>query len=234
MRTLSAPQNISNEILHLLTREENASFIDRIAEKYTFNEEHVFRLSALIGCAISGTLALGELAKALEEELPIGEKLSREIVLRILLELLYPYWPLFPQIDEAIANLGGTVPMEKPAMPRIGEPGGAEESMAYPTVIMAKKEEPELFGGDFEIPAPPVPCGAQQSTIGKQRAAALERDVPWSPQQKSDVTRYALPVTSAKTVAKPGDVARLLDANILKKPPEAEPKIIGNVVDLSN
>jgi hypothetical protein len=207
------PEQIPNNIFAILTREENSGLIDGIVSEFHIPEDKISLLSAVCAHAIMRTLPLASLQDAVKEELAVADNSAKKIALAILLRILYPYWPLYPSIDKAIEALGGKVPTLKPAMQTIAS--AAPKVMEYPAVPTAATEDaPELLGG-LEIPAPPVP---KQGSVDGKPDIALERDVPWQAPPTSRL-RPAGAQTGAQvresTVAKPGDVAKLLEKNLI-------------------
>lgn len=203
----------------MLVREENLAFLDSLEKKYSLTEEQASSLTTIIMHVTIGTLPTQKLSAAIKENLGIDSEKAKMISLAILQDHLYPFWPLFPDIDATIKELGGKIPAEKPAMPRLGGEEKKEEAVAYPEMQSGGTlEVPELFGG-MEIPVPPLPHSASGQLASGNRA--LERDVPWTPPEKN------------KFVARPGDISKLLEKNLIQNRQGAEPKIKGNVVDLS-
>lgn len=249
MQNQPLPETISDEVFAMLTRAENAAFIDQQAARYHLDEGEVASLSATIGRAMMGTVPLSALADTLEEEIGFEKEEACELALTILLELFYPFWPLFPQIDDAIRRFGGVVPKEKPARPVIqGRRHEGAMPIAYPTAT-PRTETLELFGGDIPVPPPPpMPRMQSGQGVGFRGQGMGERDIPWKPgpqpstlnpdsqvAQSNEIEdpRRSRDPQPSRNVARPGEVARLLDANIIKKPENTEPRIDKNVVDLS-
>lgn len=104
----------------------------------------------------------------------------------------------------------------------------------YPQVPISKTaEKPELLGG-LDIPVPPAPRTQNQDSRFKIQEVS-ERDIPWQPKPKYET--YNLKAENLRSVARPGDVAKLLEKNLIKTGDDSEngnnPGVQGNIVDLS-
>ncbi|MDP2598907.1 MAG: hypothetical protein Q8P49_03700 [Candidatus Liptonbacteria bacterium] len=211
MDFLKIPQHISDETFLILTREDTAALIESIAEEFGVATDHTGKISAIAGRAIMRVLPLAQVAPALQEKLGVEKETAQHIALAILLKILYPFWPLYPDIDGVIKSLGGEVPTEKPPMPKLSQE--PMEPISYPVTKKVMNQEPELFGG-LEIPVPPAPKNGNQRPAGGNRI--LERDVPWTPQNFTNDQRLTTD-NGKQNIAKPGDVAKLLEKSLLKE-----------------
>jgi len=231
MPTEATQKPLSREFDLLLRRPENFEAIDKIAKSFSLEEDQVFYLSAAVGQVIKGMIPLEELGREIEDYVVVDKDTSYRIALDVLLTMLYSYWPLFPSIDEVIKNLGGEVPTEKPAMPKELLEGSPVVEYPAPVSEVAA-EKPALLGG-LEIPLPPEPRSSEQKIASNQAPTMVmpERDVPWKPEPKIANS----PVDTPKNVARPGDVASLLEKNLIKtyEDQAKDPRIKGNVVDLT-
>lgn len=207
MQLPKMPEKISDETFRILTREENAAIVERLEQVHGLDEDETPKFSAILAHVFMGTVPLEKLEETLEENLDLFPEDAKNLTRDVILEMFYPHWRRFPNIDEVLVGVGGKIPEQKPMPPMLG--GGGEEAatVSYPKAPQTQEAKtPELFGGEEDaVPRPPSPRAASN-----QRPRAdngVERDVPWIPQ---------------KNVARPDDVAKLLEENLLRKPDETK------------
>lgn len=226
------PENIPDDIFEILTKEENIELVDRLTKKYDVDEDRVWRFSALLARLVLSTVPLNQLVNVLQEKLQLSSEKAKSLALDVAYEFLWPLSWKLQGVDRLIESLGGMVPKERPNPP--ASVVQAIAPIAYPATQAkpAAPAKPQVFGGGFYVPSPPPP----------PMAPATPPRPPIAP----------LPGGSA-TVARPGDVSKLLEKNLLPgsggptgatqgkpglpRPPmphtDVEPKLRGNIVDLS-
>jgi len=227
-------QDVADDLRDVLTALETSRMLTHILTSHGVADDKRNVVGKLLWELATKTTALQKLPERLTDLLSVKQGTAQSIGYWIAKNILESsevrfenFWTTLEKWKKDAMELPQEVRQEKPVYPKAMPPKGAIS------------EKPELFGGEFEIPAPPAPRATQLPTANRQLPTTeLERDVPWQPRPITPSTPLGTgndqrPMIS-RNVARPGDVARLLDANIIKKPQDAEPKIKGNLVDLSN
>src|SRR3989344_3887242 len=125
-------ENISNDLFVALGSDTVSAAIGEIGEKFALDEDTMPVIGALVTHLFTKTVPLSHATDILEEYIDLTKDEARQLMLAILLKILYPYWPLYPEIDETITSLGGEVPKEKPPMPRLSQE--PIEAVSYPKI----------------------------------------------------------------------------------------------------
>ena len=176
---------VPNFVFDSLYEDYTIDAVGKIREEYAENnDDKMNKLKDVIGLVVLKNISIEDLFSSLKKELNLDDKITKEIALIILCEILYPIKDYFPGIEDEILKLGGKIPKEKPKqlteqllkreeeMVRMKELEEEKERKRMADTIIQKSVE-ELVG---EFPV----VGEQQ--IGSQKAIELKSmPVPMKP-----------------------------------------------------
>ncbi|MBW6441071.1 hypothetical protein K0B03_03505 [Patescibacteria group bacterium] len=108
-------QSLPSFVLDSIYEDYSLDAITKIRKEYLSNDlDKNEILKGIIGYAILKDIKIEQLAEAIQERLKLDGEKAKEVALIILTEILYPIKDYFPGIVDAILNLGGEVPKERP------------------------------------------------------------------------------------------------------------------------
>lgn len=180
--------------------------VDTMGRTHELGEDQIWRFSALLARVVVGVVPLKDFPAALEEHVGLDSERARKLALAVAQEFLWPISWKVRGVDELIRTLGGEIPKERPLPPAAER----EPALVYPTALAPEGEKKAaLLGGMLESaqsadvpPAPPpAPYGGPIPPAG----------VPVE-------DRFGSP---KRTVARPGEVSKLLEQNILPESAES-------------